>query len=91
VVRVRTSGGLRYDREVLRVAAGSTVEFAFQNLDGQDHTFVVDELNVAMLAGPGQTLRATVAVHPRNRGTFAFHCRIPGHREGGMEGRVIVR
>jgi uncharacterized cupredoxin-like copper-binding protein len=55
-----------------------------------DHTFVVDELTVLMLAGPGQTVRATVALHPGNRGTFAFYCRIPGHRAAGMEGRIRV-
>jgi uncharacterized cupredoxin-like copper-binding protein len=52
---------------------------------------VVDELNVLMLAGPGQRLRATVAVHPDQRGTLLFYCRIPGHRDGGMEGRITVR
>jgi uncharacterized cupredoxin-like copper-binding protein len=51
---------------------------------------VVDELTVLILAGPGQTVRAEVALHPGNRGTFAFYCRMPGHRAGGMEGRIRV-
>jgi uncharacterized cupredoxin-like copper-binding protein len=51
---------------------------------------VVDELNV-LKGGPGQRLRVTVAVHRTKRGTFVFYRRIPGHREGGMEGRITVR
>ncbi len=51
---------------------------------------MVDELTVLMLAGPGQTVRATVALHPGNRGTFAFYCRVPSHRAGGTEGRIRV-
>ena len=58
--------------------AGSTSAVEFHNLDQQPHTFVVDELNVLMLAGPGQRLRATVAVHPDQRGTFLFYAGSPG-------------
>jgi uncharacterized cupredoxin-like copper-binding protein len=50
---------------------------------------VVDELTVLTLAGPRQTLRATVA-RLGIRGTFVFYCRIPGHRTGRMEGRIRV-
>src|SRR5688500_14479637 len=77
-LRIRAPSGLRFDPTELRVPAAATVEVLFQNRDDQDHTFVVDELAVLMLAGPGQTVRATVALHPGNRGTFVFYCRIPG-------------
>jgi plastocyanin len=90
-IRVRAPGGLRFSPAQLRIRGGSTSAVEFHNLDQQPHTFVVDELNVLMLAGPGQRLRAAVAVHPDQRGTFVFYCRIPGHREGGMEGRITVR
>jgi nitrite reductase (NO-forming) len=83
-------GGLRFDPTDLRVPTGATVEVLFENRDEQDHTFVIDELTVLMLAGLGQTVRATVALHPGTRGTFAFYCRIPGHRASGMEGRIRV-
>jgi uncharacterized cupredoxin-like copper-binding protein len=89
-LRIRAPGGLRFEPSAIRAPAGATVEILFENRNGQDHTFMVDELTVLMLAGPGQSVRASVALHPRNRGTFAFYCRIPGHREGGMEGRITV-
>jgi nitrite reductase (NO-forming) len=87
---VRAPGGLRFEPAELRVPGGAPVEVVFQNRDVQDHTFVVDELPVLMLAGPGQTVRATVSLGRGNRGTFAFYCRIAGHRAGGMEGRLRV-
>jgi plastocyanin len=90
-LRVRVPGELSFSPQRLRTGAGETSIIEVANLDDRDHTFVVDELNVLILAGPGQRIRAEVAVHPDLRGTFSFYCRIPGHRAGGMEGRITVR
>ena len=89
-IRVSAPGGLRFEPKLLELRAGGMTELELRNEDSQEHSLVVSELAVAMLAGPGQTVRSTVAIHRRNRGTFAFYCSIPGHREGGMEGTVEV-
>jgi len=39
-------------------------------------------------ARPGGTSRVTVRLR---RGTYTFYCPVPGHRAGGMRGRLIVR
>jgi nitrite reductase (NO-forming) len=83
--------GLRFDPEQLELLAGKTGQIVLQNQDDEEHTFVINELNVAMLAAPGQTVRAEVQVHPANTGRFPFYCSIPGHRAAGMEGSVLVR
>lgn len=90
LVHVSTPGGFRYEPETLEVRAGRTTEFEFSNGDGQEHTFVISELAVVMLAGAGQTVRTTVEIDPGNTGRFAYFCSIAGHRDSGMEGTIVV-
>ena len=90
VVSVSAPGGLRFEPEAIEIRAGRLTEFRFTNADDQEHTFVISELAVVMLAGAGQTLRSTVAVDPKNTGRFAYFCSIGGHRASGMEGTITV-
>jgi plastocyanin len=90
LVRVSAPGGLRYEPETLEVRAGRTTEFEFSNQDRREHTFVISELAVVMLAGAGQTVRSTVEIDTGNTGRFAYFCSIAGHRDGGMEGTIVV-
>jgi nitrite reductase (NO-forming) len=83
--------GLRFEPDVLQLRAGRVTELELANQDSEEHTLVISDLAVAILAGAGQTVRSSVVVHRRNRGRFPFFCSIPGHREAGMEGLVEVR
>jgi plastocyanin len=88
LVRVSTPG-LRFEPDLLEIRTGVT-ELELANGDSQEHTLVISDLAVAILAGAGQTVRSTVMVHRRNRGRFTFFCSIPGHREAGMQGTIEV-
>jgi len=88
--RVSTPGGFRFEPVALRIRAGRTTEFELSNEDDQEHTFVISELAVVMLAGAGQTVSSTVSIDPANAGRFAFFCSIGGHRASGMEGTIVV-
>lgn len=90
LVRVQAMEGYRFEPVALEVRAGQPVEFELTNMDGQEHTFVVSELAVVMLAGAGQTVRTEVAIGRRNTGLFEYFCSIGGHREAGMEGVIRV-
>ena len=90
LVRV-SAPGMRFEPDLLEIGAGDSTEIELANEDSQEHTLVISDLAVAILAGAGQTVRSTVVVHKRNRGVFPFFCSIPGHREAGMEGLVEVR
>ncbi len=90
-LRVTALPGLRFDRRALEVRAGSVAIFELRNQDVEDHTLVINELPVAMLAGGGETVRSTaVAIAPGDRGTYTFFCSIADHREAGMEGLIRV-
>jgi plastocyanin len=89
-VGVTAPGGLRFEPEALRIRSGRVATFELVNRDVQEHTLVISELAVVMLAAPGQTVSSTVAVDRQNEGDFAFFCSISGHREAGMEGTISV-
>ena len=88
-VRVAATGGFRFEPQDLAVRGGGVVEIELENRDRQDHTFVVSELAIAMLAGVGQTVRSSVAINRTNWGSFTFFCSL--HRDEGMGGRIRVR
>lgn len=52
------------------------------------HTFTIDELDVDVPLPHGETTR--VEFTPNKAGTFQFYCAIPGHREAGQIGTLVV-
>ncbi len=51
------------------------------------HSFVIDELDVNERLTPGNK---TFEFTPTKAGEFAITCTVPGHKEGGMVGKMIV-
>ena len=82
-----------FEPSVLRLPSNRQVELTFQNIGTMDHSLVIElpggevafDENVA--AGETRTISFTTPDQP---GEFVFHCPIEGHRERGMEGRLIV-
>jgi len=52
------------------------------------HTFTIDELEVNIILPHGEITR--VQFTPEIEGTFEFYCAVPGHKEAGQIGTVIV-
>lgn len=73
----------------LKVNAGDTVEITLENGDGVQHDFTVDELGVMSenITSKGTTTTLTFTA---SAGTFAYYCSMPGHRQAGMVGSLIV-
>ncbi|HXF37257.1 MAG TPA: multicopper oxidase domain-containing protein [Actinomycetota bacterium] len=68
-------------------APGPEVRIALVNDDPMPHDFTIDELGVKVALDPGATATARFPADP---GTYTFYCSIPGHREAGMEGTLVV-
>jgi uncharacterized cupredoxin-like copper-binding protein len=68
--------------------AGAPLEVTLVNKGIVEHDFVIDELNVRVLAVVGREGQGTIAAPPA--GTYTFYCSIPGHREQGMTGTLTV-
>lgn len=78
----------------IKVRVGATVEVTFRNTGQAPHTWTLDpnspspyDVSTAVLnSGKSETI-SFVADKP---GTFTYYCKVPGHRELGMKGTIIV-
>jgi len=84
------SGALAFRFGSAEAQAGS-VELESQNKSSVDHNIAVDGNGVSE-QGPvvknGAVSKVTVDLKP---GEYAFYCSVPGHRQGGMEGKLTVK
>lgn len=83
-----STANFAFDRQELRVRAGQPVELRLLNRDPFAHSFDLDawQVHQLMLTGEASVARFT----PTEPGTFTFYCGIPGHRQSGMTGTLVV-
>jgi nitrite reductase (NO-forming) len=74
----------------LVVEPGQVVEIRMVNGDGAMHDLALPDFNAATEQIAGQGKETTVKFRAEKEGTFAYYCTLPGHRQMGMEGRLIV-
>jgi len=74
----------------LTVSWGDHVTIAVTNGESMLHNFHLDGYNLQTpdLAGMGKT--ATLTFQATTQGTFDYYCTIPGHRQSGMAGTLVV-
>jgi len=75
---------------VLAVEEGKVVQITLINGEGAEHDIVVPEQNVASQHIAGKGASTTVAFRAGAAGEYAYFCSLPGHRQAGMEGRIVV-
>ncbi len=91
-VEVRATDMLRFEPATITVKRGTVVRLTLTSTGVLEHDWVVDNLDgkkVQVHAGPKAS--ATVEFTPTAAGTYEFYCSIPGHREAGMKGTLIVQ
>jgi uncharacterized cupredoxin-like copper-binding protein/mono/diheme cytochrome c family protein len=73
----------------ITIPANTDVTINLVNKGSAVHTFDVDELNVhsGEYAG-GQTGTVTINAAP---GEYEYYCAVPGHKQAGMVGKLIVK
>lgn len=82
----------------VRLKKGQPVRLEFRNEGSYFHTLTVDGMPVTVdgRERTGIELRASggssaaIAFTPTAAGAFAFYCAVPGHKDYGMSGRVVV-
>lgn len=74
----------------LRVNVGDVVEIVLENGDGILHNVAVEGYNFKSedVISIGSVTRMVFKVD--QEGVYPYYCAIPGHRQAGMEGRLIV-
>ncbi len=74
----------------LKVAIGATVQINLINGDGVIHDVTFPDFNAKADQVTAKGASATTVFKASAEGTFAYFCSIPGHRQVGMEGKLIV-
>jgi nitrite reductase (NO-forming) len=85
---VVAAAGVRFEQAELRAQVGETVALRLENRDAAGHSFDIDELNVHVAIVPGEPTLALF--RPAAAGTYTYYCAVPGHREAGMQGTLVV-
>jgi uncharacterized cupredoxin-like copper-binding protein/mono/diheme cytochrome c family protein len=72
----------------LEIPANRDVKILLPNLGAAPHNFSIDALKVSVDLAPGETGEVTINAPA---GTYEFYCDVPGHKEAGMVGTLVVR
>ncbi len=77
----------------LEVEAGSRVRITLINDDGMAHDFSVPAFGAKtpIISAHGSEAEVAFTIKRGQEGTYDYFCTLAGHRQAGMEGRLIVR
>jgi nitrite reductase (NO-forming) len=76
----------------LHVQPGDTVHLVLINDDGMQHDLALPDLDahIPPIMGIGESSEIVFTVGVDQQGTYPYFCTIPGHRQAGMEGVLVV-
>jgi uncharacterized cupredoxin-like copper-binding protein len=84
--------GLSFNKKTLTAKAGKvTIVMANPSGNAQGHGVSVEGKGVDQdgnVVQPGGTSKVTATL---KAGTYEFYCPVPGHRQAGMEGKLVVQ
>jgi nitrite reductase (NO-forming) len=78
----------KYDPAIVRVPVGKEITITLENKGAIEHDLHIPAFNVHLAPKPGRTEKATFRAD--KPGTYDFECTIPGHKEAGMKGQLVV-
>jgi uncharacterized cupredoxin-like copper-binding protein len=78
----------RYEPTELTVAAGEPVTIRLINGGTVEHDFTIDDPGFQLAVAVGETAEGTLT--DLAAGTYQFYCTVPGHKENGMTGQLVV-
>jgi len=78
---------IKFVPATLTVRPGTTITFV--NQGALPHNFSLDALHLSVDVQPGAQTQFTIPATAKP-GTYSFYCDVPGHREAGMTGTLVV-
>jgi plastocyanin len=78
----------RFTEQEIHLPAGAEISLDLFNADVVPHSFDVDELDIHIEMPANEVASRTFTLS--QPGTYTFYCGVPGHREAGMVGTLIV-
>lgn len=77
-----------FDPAEVTIPANTPVKVILPNEGAALHDFSIDALGISVTVNPGETGDVTINAPA---GEYDFYCNIPGHKEAGMIGKLIVK
>ncbi|RIK32162.1 MAG: nitrite reductase, copper-containing, partial [Chloroflexi bacterium] len=74
----------------LSVQAGNIVQINVLNGDGVSHDLALPALGVQTALGMARDKMVSVTFKADQSGVYPYTCTVSGHRQAGMEGRLVV-
>jgi uncharacterized cupredoxin-like copper-binding protein len=91
-IAVKATDVLKFEPATITVKSGAPVRLMLTNDGALDHNWVVDSLGGKTLEVDAKPKASTtVEFTPTASGTYEFYCSVPGHREAGMKGTLVVQ
>lgn len=81
-----TAHDIYFDPAEVHIKAGK-VTFNLPNEGAAPHDFSIDELGIQVDLPPGATQSVEADIPA---GTYQFYCNVPGHKDAGMVGTLVV-
>ncbi|HSF79665.1 MAG TPA: cupredoxin domain-containing protein [Anaerolineales bacterium] len=77
----------------LLVQPGDVLRLVLLNGDGMPHDLYLPDFNAktSFVSKVGDQTEIIVEVGDVQPGTYVYYCTVPGHRQAGQEGKLIVR
>lgn len=85
-----TLTSFKFDPATINATAGQKINLTLKNTDALEHTWVIQNTNIKLRVPGKQTITQTFAV-PATPGTYAIECDVPGHKDAGMVGQLVVK
>ena len=82
-----TSFDIYFEPKEVTIPANTDVPFTLPNDGVTLHNFSLDELGIDVDIAPGATEEVLINAPP---GTYEYYCNVPGHKQAGMVGTLIV-
>ena len=83
-----TATEFKFSPTSFQVPRGRKVTFTLDNRGVVEHDLTFQSAGLSLTAKPGQTATADATFD--KAGTFDFFCSIPGHKDAGMKGTMMV-
>jgi nitrite reductase (NO-forming) len=76
----------------LHAAAGDDLLITLVNQDGMAHDLAIPQLGVksSLVSSEDSFASVRLTLGEDREGVFVYYCTVPGHRQAGMEGRLVV-
>ncbi len=76
----------------LQAEAGDDLLITLVNQDGMAHDLSFPDLGVksSLVSGQNSFASLDLRLDKDQEGVFVYYCTVPGHRQAGMEGRLVI-